>query len=311
MNLKESKKSNILVSIFIDSLKNKEMLQETFFSISKQTYPIDLLVMHNLGDDDLKALVEIVENPTIIARSQVDGKTEEETIKSDGTINYVLAKTELTEFPKLFNFMFNVASNNKYEFCSIIERNDIVGLQWYRLANEFNVENPEIDMFFPIIRNTANGVFSNLMNEAPWAEGLAEEAGKIDLSLLNRFNCIIPIGAIFKIKSLEEYSEVTKDGTFLPVKESMKLSHYYEFLMRMIYNDLKGMSVQRIGYEHRIFTATEFNEYSCKIPQNLTTIPKEKGGYLPAEAQYWLDLSKKEYFFDEDRKKLYEPSIKQ
>ena len=306
MNLKDLKNSNILTSIYIDSLDNRETLEETFFSISKQTHLVDLLVIHNLNDEDVKVLEEILNKPKIVITQKVEDKLEKQIIEAEEKINYSLQKAEFKTFSAIFNNIFNVALGAGYEFCSVIEKNDVVGLNWYNIANSYQLENPDIDMFFPLIRNTTNGVFSHLMNEAPWAEGMAEEAGKIDLNLLTRFNCILPLGGIFKVKSLQEYSE-EKDGKFFPFKESVKLSHYYEFFMRMIYNDLKGMSVPRIGYELKESTATSFDENSCKIPKNLTAISVEKGGFVPVEAQFWMDLAKKEYFFDEDRRKSYEP----
>lgn len=309
MNLKDLKRSNLLVTIHIDSLKNKESITETFFSVSKQIYAPDLLVLHTLSDEkEVQELKNIIESPFILHRKVEDGNPVEEKIVSDGKINYFLEKTDIKEFPKFFNYGFNVALNNGYELFSVIEKDDIVGLHWFNVVNEYVSENSDVDFFFPIMRNTTNGVFNNLMNEAPWAEGLAEEAGKLDLTLLSRFNCIVPLGTVFKVSSLKEYSEDI-DGVFKPFKESFKISHYYEFLMRMVYNDLKGICIPRIGYEYRVRTMQEFKEISCKIPLNITSIPIEKGGYTPHEAQFWMDLAKKEYFFDEDNKTTYEAPI--
>jgi hypothetical protein len=46
MNLKDLKNSNILVAIYIDDLSNLITLEETFYSVSKQTCNVDLLVLH-------------------------------------------------------------------------------------------------------------------------------------------------------------------------------------------------------------------------------------------------------------------------
>lgn len=308
MNLKDLKNSNTLVAIHIDDLSNLITLEETFYSISKQTLPVDLLVTHpNFSEEQLKTLEESLKNPKLILRRQnSEGVLEEEVLDTDGKINYFLLASEVDNYSKLFNQGFNLALENGYEFFSPIEANDVVGLNWYAQANLYAMENQSVTMFFPIIRNTVNGVFSNLMNEAPWAEGLAEEAGKIDLNLLNRFNCIIPLGAIFRVKDIQEYSENKGDGKFYPMKESVKISHYYEFLMRMVYNDVKGMNVPRIGYEFKVKTNDFFKHTYCKIPQNIAQIPLDKGGITPEEGKYWMDLAKKEYFFDEDRNKVYE-----
>lgn len=312
MNLKDLKNSNTLVTIYIDDLSNLTTLEETFYSISKQSYPIDLLVLcpKTLADNlnpNFHILKNTLDSPKIVLRKQNEkGELEEEVLTTDGKINYIILDSASDTFPKIFNEGFNIALENEYEFYSIIEANDVVGLNWYANANIYAKENANISMFFPLIRNTVNGVFSSLINEAPWAEGMSEEAGKVDSNLLSRFNCIIPIGAIFKVKSLEEYSELKDDNKHYPFKESIKISHYYEFLMRMIYNDVKAMCVPRIGYEFKITNCENFKHTGCKIPNNLSQIPVDKGGITPAEGSFWMSLAKKEYFFDEDRNKVYE-----
>jgi len=314
MNLKDLKNSNVLVAIFIDDLSNLITLEETFYSVSKQTHNVDLLVLHSntFSDEQINSLKSALDKPKLILRKQnAEGKLEEQVLETDGKINYFLTPSNSDSFPKIFNEGFNVASENEYEFFSVIEPNDVVGLNWYTQANIYAKENENVSMFFPIIRNTVNGVFNGLLNEAPWAEGLAEEAGKIDLNLLNRFNCVVPTGSMLKISALKEYSEQRQDGKFYPFKESMKISHYYEFLMRMVYNDVKAMCIPRIGYEFKVKNNNEFKHVYCKIPQNIAQIPAEQGGITPNEGKFWMETAKKEYFFDEDRNKVYEEASQQ
>lgn len=314
MNLKDLKNSNIIVGLYIDDLSNLITLEETFYSISKQSRKVDLLVLHpeSFSNEQINALKDSLNNPKIILRKQnSEGILEEEQIETDGKINYFLKQTSSENFSKIFNEAFNIALNNEYEFLSIIEQNDVIGLNWYEQASIYAVENENVSIFFPIIRNTVNGIFSGLLNEAPWAEGLAEEAGKVDLNLLSRFNCIVPISAIFRINSIKEYSEKKDDENYYPFKESIKISHYYEFLMRMIYNDVKAMCVPRIGYEFKVKGNDKFKHTCCKIPQNIAQMSIENGGISQLEGKFWMDLAKKEYFFDEDRNKIYEEPVQQ
>jgi hypothetical protein len=139
-------------------------------------------------------------------------------------------------------------------------------------------------------------------------EGMSEEAGKFDLNLLQRFNCVNPLGAVYRVEAINEYAE-KKDGESKPMKESMKLSHYYEFFLRMIYDDVKVMTIPRIGYEIKMVNKEYFTDSSCKVPQNLAIIPEDKGGTNPEEVKFWFELAKKEFFYDEDRNKAYELSI--
>ena len=304
-NLKDLKQSNVLLSIFVDNLEKIEMLEETFYSVSKQTLPVDLIIFHDLDENSIEKLENIVKKPRLILRKNKDGKLTEEIQESDGKINYLLYKKSFNKFSQLFNETFNIALNNDYEFMSIIEKYDIVGLNWFKIVEEYQQENKETGIFFPLIRNTINGVFNGLMNEAPWAEGLVEEAGKVDLGLLNRFNCMLPIGAVYRIKSILEYAE-KKEEVYYPFKESMEISHYYEFFLRMTYEDVESISIPRINYEIRIEgQPKKFNRVSCKIPPNLANIPEKQGGYTQPEIQFWMELAKKEYFYDTDRNETF------
>lgn len=307
MNLSSLKNSNILLSIYVDDLSNQITLEETFYSVSKQTNKPDFLVMYNdnFNDNQIQDLRNCLDNPKITLRTNKNGKLTEEVIECDEKINYELIPVSLKNFSQFFNKTFNIALKNGYEFISIIEQGDVVGLNWYNQAMEYYLENKKASIIFPIIRSSTNGIFSGLLNEAVWAEGLSEEAGKIDLNLLQRFNCIIILGALIKISDIAEYSE-TKEDSLFPFKESIKISHYYEFLLRMTYNDIKSINVPRIGYELRNATNNIFKETSCKIPQNITQIPAEMGGVSTDEGSFWMNLAKQEYFFDEDRNKIYE-----
>ena len=111
MNWKDLKNSNTLVSIFVDDVKEyKIALEETLYSISKQTVQPDLLVLtKGLNDEDKKALEELLKAPKIIVRRrQVDEKTGEEKaveeeLVTDGKINYILVDSEAESFPQVFN----------------------------------------------------------------------------------------------------------------------------------------------------------------------------------------------------------------
>ena len=312
MNLKNLKNSNTLVSIFVEDLSNSITLEETLYSISKQKYGIDLLVLYSEGIDTskLESIKNSLDSPKLVLRENNEkGALEERILETDEKINYFLLPCDCNNFAKIFNKAFNVAMENEYEFFSIIEPNDIVGLNWYAQVDTYAKENQNTSIFFPLIRNTVNGTFNGLLNEAPWAEGLAEEAGKIDINLLIRFNCITPLGASFRVKSIQEFSEVKDDGKYYPIKESIKLSHYYEFLMRMIFNDVKTMVIPRIGYEFRIKSNNFFKQTLCKIPYNISQMEIEKGGFSVEETQFWINFAKQDYFFDTDRNKTYEETV--
>lgn len=311
MNLKESKQSNCLVAIYLNEMPLEQSLAECFYSLTEQSSPVDVaIITSGLNDEQVASITNTATNSfyTLIKRAE-NGETITERVSAKNTLNFVSIKSEALTFAQLFNTVFNMANKNGYEKISFVEAEDSFSLKWFELAQKYSEENPEVAVLLPLIRNSINNAFSGLLNEAAWAEGMAEEAGKVDINLLMRFNCVNPLGAIYKIDAIKEYSELDEaTGNYLPMKESIRLSHYYEFFLRMIYNDLKVMTVPRLGYELRIVRKDIYTDSTCKLPQDITSYPVERGGISGEEGRFWFELAKKEYFFDEDRKKAYEPT---
>jgi hypothetical protein len=305
-NLKASK-SNILVGLYLEDSFHEGQLSECLYGLANQTHPIDVVILDGgLSNKATEALAKVAENPVLrILKTDEEGNPAEEIVEAENSLKYDIVKTGVSNFAKVFNDLFNIALEKSYESFSIVEVGDAVGPRWYSIANTYMEENEEVGFFFPMVRSFKNGVLTGLMNEACWAEGLSEEAGKFDMNLLLKFNCANPLGAVYRTEELEEYSE-EKDGRLCPMKESIKLSHYYEFFLRMAYNDIKMMTVPRVGYDFRVNDVKEFNHSSSKVPNNITTISTDKGGIDAQQTAFWVELAKKEYFFDEDRNKEYE-----
>jgi hypothetical protein len=307
-----SKLSNTLIGLYIDNVKNEDSLNECLYSISKQSHKVDLIIFHSgLSDEELVKLKLIADNQVVKFRSkQKDGSVKEEIIGSTEPINYTISQISADNFPVLFNQVFTTSVNQEYEYFSIIEQEDVLSANWFKTVDFFAKDNKGISIFLPLLRNVSHGVFNGFMNEAAWAEGMSEEAGKMDMNLLLRFNCANVLGAAYKVSSLKLYCEdqnlKTDDGTYHLMKDSLKLSHYYEMFLRLVYNDVKVMTIPRIGYEMRIIRKEYFNPISSKIPQDIANLPLDKGGITLEEGRFWVDLAKKEYFFDADRNKKYE-----
>ncbi len=315
MNWNDLKNSNTLISIFIDNIEeHKIALEETLYSVSKQTVTPDLLVLtKDLSVEDKKALEEILKQPKIIIRSQETDEKTGEPIKSedgkvkiieteqvsDGKINYIIVDSKAKNFPQVFNEGFNLSLEGGYDWFMQIEREDIVALHWVENLHKYSAGESEIDVFFPLIRNSSNGVFNGLMNEAVWVDGMVDEAGKIDVQLLTKHNCMFLLGTAIRPKSILPYIEEV-DGKYKPIKENFRVSHYYEFLLRLAYNGINAYVIPRIGYEFRTFVRPNFNETSTKIPQNLTQIPTEQGGIAQEEATFWVEEAKKQFFYPEE-----------
>lgn len=323
MKLKEFKQNKTLVALYVDSkgLANKKDINNCLYSIGVQRTAVDLVVFHNeLSDTEVSELEGYLKDPTLsYLKTDEEGKSEtvEQKLEGDKSINYTIVKTEFKNFSEIFNLGFNYADQNEYEFFSIVEQEDAFAVHWFEYAERYAAEEDK-DVFLPLIRHTVNGVFQSMINEASWVDGMSEEAGITDINLLLRFNAINPLGGLYRVSSIKESSlqyeleEAEHDerrheeGYYIPMKESMKLTHSYEFFLRMIYDDLKVRTVPRIGYELKVYSKDDFNEASSKIPQNLNQMSPENGGVSQNEIQFYIDLAKKEYFYEEDREVSFE-----
>jgi len=318
MNSNQLKNNNLIASIYVDDVKNTKTLSESLYSITAQEDMPDLLVLYSkLSDKDINVLKNLLDDVKVTVfysekEKDKEGKevdvTKEKIISADKKLNYLAKETTSDSASKLFNETFNYAIDNKYELMTIIEPEDVIGKNWIINSKLYLKEDESLSIAFPIVRLIGNGAFIGLMNEATWAENFAEEAGKLDMNLISRFNCVIPTGAVYDVAKIRDDGEIEckDDGKYYPMKESFKLSHYYEFFLRMIYNDLKTITVPRIGYECRSLNTNEYKATSFKVPQNLSSIDTAKGGMKSEEIDFWMNLAKKEYFFAKDRNKIYE-----
>ncbi len=307
MNLKELKNSDILVGMFLQNVTNEDMLHESLYSIAMQNEPVNLLVMHNgLSQEELDKFHAIAKNPTVKIKATKKENGEEEgpsTQSAGNALSYVIEQVDVKNFSDVFNHLFRSAVEHGYKIMSITEPEDVYSLQWFQMVLSWQEENKDMSMFLPLIKHMNFGVFQGFMNESCWAEGMAEEVGKYDNNLLLKFNFAAhPLGAAFIIENMTKESGAyeSRDGALYPMKSSLKLFNYYEFFLRSAYNDNKMMNIPRIGYELRMTNLTSYNPLSSKIPNTLLTLPKDKGGVSPGEAQFWAKYATDAYFMEED-----------
>lgn len=306
MNLTEQKKHNTLIAAYFRELPQLESLNEFIYSLSMQKEPVDVLFMHGgLSQKEIDVILKVIDKPTIqMVKNKPDspGETIKESVSSTASLNYTIEKVDVTTFSEIFNIAFQTAVESGYEFMSISEPEDVYSTSWINTAQIYAKEKPDIAIFTPIIRNIVHGAFQGYYNEACWAEGMAEEAGKYDQNLLLKFNCLSPLGAMYRISSMIEEEDAIEDidGVLFPMKSNIKLVSPYEFFLRMVYNDILTMNVPRLGYEQRILKQESYDTRSCKVPHNLLQLPEEKGGFAQKEAEFWHKTATDAYFVEEN-----------
>ena len=170
------------------------------------------------------------------------------------------------------------------EWFSVLEYDDEYSNIWFKQFDEYVKYYTEVDLFLPLVVDTdENGRFIGFTNESLWAVGFAEDLGHLDNNTLLRYQNFQVSGMIMKKDSF-----VNIGG----MKDSMRLTFNYEFLLRATYNDVVIMTIPKVGYKH---TNQRVNSLFWEYKFNQDVILSED------EAKFWMDVAKKEYFFTNDR----------
>jgi hypothetical protein len=212
-------------------------------------------------------------------------------------------KSEFTNISDVLEV--NVVTNNtKTDFCSqvnlgiencdtewfsILEIDDEYKSIWLKSVNEYVKTYSDIDAFLPVVKDiNPEGNFVSFTNESTWAYGFTEKQGVLDNEVLLDFQNYQISGGLYK-------TQVVKDNGSL--KDNIKLTFGYEFLLRLTHNNVKIMTVPRIGYQHLNFREDSLfwlykNDETNKLTED--------------EAKFWLETAKKEFFFKNKRDVNYE-----
>ena len=199
----------------------------------------------------------------------------------------------------------NIISNNgKTDFCSqvnlgiekcdtewfsILEVDDEYKSIWLKSIDQYVKKYEDVDVFLPVVKDiNVEGKFVNFTNESTWAYGFTEKQGFLDNEVLLDFQNYQISGGLYRTK-------IIKDNGSL--KENIKLTFGYEFLLRLTHNNVKIMTVPRVGYQHLNFREDSLfwsykNDDANKLSED--------------EAKFWLETAKKEFFFKNKRDVNYE-----
>ena len=223
-----------------------------------------------ITEDDVKAYID---------SKLEEGQTADYNIY---TTRHILFKTssEMTEDEKA------AVKEVKTEYFSVLEYDDMYTPIWFKNVKEYVEKDVEdIFAFLPLteVIDIKTGPIG-FANEAVWASSFSEEIGYYDLQCIEDYLDFNVSGAIFKT---DEFI------TLGMLKPSMKLSFWYEFLMRALYRGKRFFVIPKIGYKH--YVGRE-DSLSYIYGNNMSD----------SEANWWIDLAKKEYFFPHDRNKTYQ-----
>ena len=251
-----------------------------------------ILPVHNLEGDYKEMLANAVGSVeefhndvklSIVCPSSLVGELKDLSQKLEIKI---LSHNNATDFCSQVNYGIEKCDT---EWFSILEIDDEYKPIWLKSINEYTKEYTDVDVFLPIVRDiNEEGKFVSFTNESTWAYGFTEKQGYLDNEVLLDYQNYQISGGLYRTQVIKENGSL---------KENIKLTFGYEFLLRLTHNGVKIMSVPRIGYQHLNFREGSLfwnykNEESIKLSES--------------EAKFWLETAKKEFFFKNKRDVIYE-----
>lgn len=204
-----------------------------------------------------------------------------------------------TKKTKEFAHMVNSAVEEvKTDYFSILEFDDEYSSIWFKNAVKYIKAYPDVDVFLShVIDVNEKNEFVGTTNEVTWSLGFVQgmtpeesfsNLGFLDLEALKTFPNFQLSGAVIKKATFEDIGGI---------KNNVKLSFVYEFLLRMTYNGYKVMTIPKSGYKHMNMRPYSLfwryrNDDRYKLSQD--------------EGKFWMQTAMKEYFFNFDREIKYE-----
>jgi hypothetical protein len=250
----------------------------------------DLVVivpMHEFGKENIELLNKAVESVPeglkviLSVKKGVDGRT----LKGISNRLTVLAESDGDSFVELVN---TAVDNIEEKWFSILEFDDTYTPIWLDNAKKYIEFMPEtsVFMFLEDITDFNNGKYISFGNEAAWASSFSNEIGYIDNDCLQNYFDFYLTGSIFNTADWKEVGGL---------KPSIKITFWYEWLLRATNKGKKVFVIPKVGYNHSLARKGSLVEYY-----------KENVG--KDETEFWFDLAKREYYFhpsvERDNKKF-------
>lgn len=201
-------------------------------------------------------------------------------VRTDGSISLMYNESnENSDFCTLVN---NIAELD-FEWFSILEYDDTFNKNWFSNVEKYMEYKSDVSVFLPLTEliNFSNKEFIGYGNEAPWASSFSEEIGYIDNECIEQYFDFYMTGGVYNTKDFRDVGGL---------KPSIKLTFWYEFLLRITNNSKKVYVIPKLGYNHNLNRENSLYDYYQK------NVTEEEG-------QFWLELAKQDYFYKSERSK--------
>lgn len=194
----------------------------------------------------------------------------------------IVSNTDSTKFADLVNTAVDMIDTDWF---SILEFDDEYTNIWFPNVETYMKETPDVSVFMPLedMMEYDTKKYIGFGNEAAWASAFSNEIGYIDNECLQNYFDFYLTGSIFNTNDWKEVGGL---------KPSIKITFWYEFLLRLTNKNKKVFVIPKVGYNHY------FNREN-----SLTNI--YRNNINKAETEWWFDLAKKDYFFKEEKEASY------
>ena len=181
-----------------------------------------------------------------------------------------------------------VYAMNENGYFTILEFDDEFTPNWFANVDKYISYMPECSVFLPLteLLDFGTNKFIGYGNEAPWASSFSNEIGYVDHECLQGYFDFYLTGGVYRTSDWVECGGL---------KASMKLTFWYEYLLRATNKEQKVYVIPKLGYKHYLSRPNSLLDI-------YTQTVDEK------ESKWWYDLSKQEFIYKEDRKKIYDPN---
>lgn len=256
--------------------------------------PVHTTDVENFDNLFQNALVSISNNDVypekvlIIAPSKLTSKLQGLLLKDMVKVE-IIENNGNTDFATQMNFGVGKVET---EYFSFLEFDDEYSDLWFRNAEQYIAENPDVSIFLPIISDASvDNKFLGYTNEIAWAYEFTDKHGFVDKETLQEYPNFNPDGMVMKTIDFKRI------GGY---KKNIKLTFNLEFLLRVCDQALPIMIIPKIGYKHtNMRPSSLFWDY--KNGENKLT---------PDESIFWLEQAQKEFYYTDDRPVIYKPTIK-
>jgi len=202
-------------------------------------------------------------------------------IKTDRAITFVINNETSDNIQSQIN---KAVKEVKTSFFMILDSDDELTDFYFKNLAMHMEEMENVDMFLPLVADvTLDKRIHKYVNEINWAKDVTNDKhGYLTMETLMNYNLVSINGAAIRKEKFEEAGGL---------KESMKLSFVYEFLMRFTNIDGIAYTVPKIGYLRKMGRENSYLAQQATMEHD--------------EIAFWWNLAKKEYVWPHDRNKTY------